>query len=131
MKPEDLNDMVNRKDIYDTDREESLRSMAATFYSRQMRSTAIMVWVNFLVFATLAAGSVFLLFRAQDIRYQLLFAALLVCCLQWATLSKTFAWQMLHRHRIEHAIKRLEIRLVEMEDRLRTRAEPAGESPSG
>jgi hypothetical protein len=121
MNREEFKDMIDRKDIYDPAREDTLRSMLSTFYSRQMRSTAILVWVNFLICAALAVGSVALLFRAQDIRYQLLYAALFVCFLQWATLSKTFAWQAIHRNSIRREIKRLELRLAEMQDTLRTR----------
>jgi hypothetical protein len=122
MKREELKDMVDRKDIYDAAREDTLRSMLSDFYGRQMRSTAVLVWVNFLVWAALAAGSVAMLFRAEDIRYQLLYAALFVCFLQWASLTKIFAWQVMNRSSIKREIKRLELRIAEVQDTLRARS---------
>ena len=121
MNPDDLKKRMDQKDIYDETREDTLRAMLLSFYSRRMLSTAVLVWINFLFWAAMGIVSMILLFRTTDIRYQLLYAALFICFLQWATLSKIFAWQMIHRHSIQREIKRLEFRLAELQETIRGR----------
>jgi hypothetical protein len=101
--------------------EDTLRSMANNFYSRKMLSIAILVWINFLVFFALAVFSILKLFKTDQIKYQIIYAAVFVCCIQLATLTKIFAWQMIHKNLIKDEIKRLEFRIVELAKALKTK----------
>lgn len=121
MNDEELQKMVNDPDVYDDSREDTLRSMVSSFYSRKMLSTAIVVWASFLFCFGLAVASAVLFFRTDQIRYQLVYAALFVCFMQWSTLMKIFAWQTIHKNSIKREIKRLEIRVTEVQEMLRRR----------
>jgi hypothetical protein len=98
--------------LYNDSGEDSLRSMLSEFYSRRMLPTAILVWVCLLFFLALAAVSAVLFFRTDETRSQIMYAAIFVCFMHWASLMKVFAWQVIHKNSIKRAIKRLEIQLV-------------------
>ena len=102
------------EDNYDNTKEDSLRSMLSEFYSRKMRSTAILVWANFLFFLALAIISGILFFKADQTKYQIMYAAFFICFAQWSTLTKIFAWQVTHKNSITREIKRLEMRIAEL-----------------
>ena len=77
------------QDNYDDSREDSIRSMVSEFYSRKMLSTVIIVWVNFLVFFGLAVLCAVMFFGTGVVKDLIMYAALFVCCLHMAMLSKT------------------------------------------
>jgi ABC-type spermidine/putrescine transport system permease subunit I len=121
MNHEEVEKMIDNADAYDEAREDTLRSMISSFYSRKMLSTVILVWVSFLVCFALAVASAVLFFRADQTRDQILYAALFVCFMQWSTLTKIFAWQTIHKNSIKREIKRLEIRVAEVQAALQKR----------
>ena len=113
MRDDKVKEMINDKGLYDDSREDSLRSMLSDFYSRRMLSTAILVWACFLFFFALGVVSAILFFRTDQTRSQIMYAAIFVCLMHWASLIKIFAWQTIHKNSIKREIKRLEIQLVE------------------
>ncbi len=106
--------MLDEMGLYDDSREDSLRSMLSDFYSRKMLTTAILVWGCMLLFVGLAVVSAVLFFRTDQTASQIMYAAIFVCLMYWASLVKVFAWQAIHRNSIKREIKRLEIRLAEV-----------------
>jgi len=112
MNEEQMKKMI--EDVYDDSKEDTLRSMLTEFYSRRMLSTAILVWANFLFFLILAVISAALFFQTDQTKYQIMYAAVFICFLQWSTLTKIFAWQVTHKNSIKREIKRLEIRVAEL-----------------
>jgi len=101
------------EDSYDPDREDSLRSMVGDFYNRKMLTIVIVVWFWAVVFVggAVACGVAFA--GAEQIKAQIMYAALFVCCVQFIALLKVVSWQMIHKNRIIREIKRLEMRVVE------------------
>ncbi len=112
MNDEQIQRMI--EDTYDDSREDTIRSMVSDFYSRKMLSTVILVWVWGIVFMAGAIFSGVRFFRTDEIRYQIMYAAIFISCIQFVGTLKVFAWQMVHRNSIKREIKRLELRIAEL-----------------
>ena len=99
---------------YDPESQDTLWSMARDFYNRKMLSVVIIVWVYALIFIGLTIFSGIRFFEAEQVREQLMYATVFICCVQFICLMKVFAWQMIHRNGIKREIRRLELRIVEL-----------------
>jgi len=101
-------------DDYDVSREDTWQAMAREFFSRKMRSVAIMVWVWAIVFI---AGAVYCGVKFVDADHtkdQIMYASLFVCLVLSIGFMKVFAWEMINRNSIKREIKRLELRITEL-----------------
>jgi hypothetical protein len=105
-------------DTYDEAKEEGLRSIVRDFYTRNHRSSVILTWVIAAVFLGLAVYSGIHFFRVDEIRWQLVYAALFIVGIHEFGVIRIFAWQMAHRHNLKREIKRLELRVVELTEAL-------------
>lgn len=116
MDHEELQKEIDRmtQELYDEPREDSYPAMVSEFYSRKMLGTALLVWANFLFFFALGIACAVLFFLSGEVRYQIVWAALFICFMQWSTLGKVFAWQAIHKNQVKREIKRLELRVVEL-----------------
>lgn len=99
---------------YDVSKEDTLCSMLKDFYNRKMLSIIILVWAYFLVFLALAIFSGIKFFKTDQTMYQIMYAVIFVCCIQFFTLIKIFAWQMIHKISLRREIKRLELTIAEL-----------------
>lgn len=117
------NEQIKRMldDSYDESREDTLRSMAHDFYSRPLLSTAILVWGFAILFLALAVFSFIQLFKTDQTRWQIAYAALFICGAHGVGLINIFAWQLVHRHSIKPAIRRLELRVAELSAALKAK----------
>ncbi len=106
--------MTDNPQAYNDSKEDTLCSMLKDFYNKKMLFWIIILWVYFLVFLALAVFSGIKFFKTDQTRYQIMYAAVFVCCIQFFVLIKIFAWQMIHRNNIKREIKRLEIRVAEL-----------------
>jgi hypothetical protein len=88
--------------------------MVSEFYSRKMLSIVILVWVWGIAFLAGAVFSGVRFFRADEIRCQIMYAAIFISCIQFVATLKVFAWQIIHRNSIKREIKRLELRIAEL-----------------
>jgi len=122
MNKEDIKKMIENTGAYDDSREDTLRSMVSLFYSRKMLSTAVLVWAYFIIILVPAVFSGIQFFKTDQTKDQIMYAAIVVCCVQFIALIKVFAWQMIHRNSIKREIKRVEIRLAEINETLRGKA---------
>jgi len=111
-----MNDDLKRMldEPYDESREDTYRDMFCTFYSRKMRSTAILVWGFGLLFFVGVVYSAVEFFGDTTVRDQIMYAALFVSFWFGVGIMKVFAWEMLHRHSIKREIKRVELRIAEL-----------------
>lgn len=116
MNDQELQKEIDRmtQELYDAPREDSFLAMVSEFYSRKMLGTTLIIWGNFLFFFALGIGCAVLFFLADEVRYQIAWAALFVCCMQWSTLIKVYGWQVMNRNSIKREIKRLELRVAEL-----------------
>ncbi len=108
-------------DTYDESKEETLRQMARDFYSRRMRSTAILVYGWVFAFAALAVYSARQFFRADQTKGQIMFAALFVLGAHGIGLMKILAWGMLHQTSVRRDLKHLELRVSELNEVLKNK----------
>jgi hypothetical protein len=95
-------------------RETTVRTMLGDFYNRKMLATAVFVWVWALAVVAGATFCAVRFFNTDETRYQIMFAALFVVCVQFLSITKIFAWQIIHRNGILREIKRLELRIAEL-----------------
>jgi hypothetical protein len=109
------------EDTYDESREDTYISMARDFYSRKMWSTAVLVWLWGIGFFAGAAYCAFKFFGAGQTKSQIMYAAIVVCCVQGISVMKNFAFQMVHRHSIKREIKRLELRIAELNETVKNK----------
>lgn len=119
MNEDDIRKMID--DRYDDSREDTLRSMIHDFYNRKMLSKVILVWAYALVLLGLMVFSGIKFFKADQTQTQLMYAVIFVVATQYLTLIKNLAWQMIHRNGIKREIKRLEIRLADLAQTIKTR----------
>jgi len=114
MNDEQIRRMID--DEYDDEREDGYVSMVKDFYSGKMRSTAILVWA---FAAAFFAGAVYCgvqFLNSDQSKSQIMHAAIFITCVHGIGLMKIFAWEMLHRNSIKREIKRLELRIVELNE---------------
>jgi hypothetical protein len=109
------------EDSYDESKEETLRGIARDFYSRKMRSTAILVYGLGAVLTALAVYSAKQFFTATQTQRQIMFAALFILGAYGIGLMKIFAWGVLHQSSIQRSLKRLELRVVELSEMLKNK----------
>ena len=109
------------EDTYNNSKEDTLRSMVKEFYSRKMLSSIILVWAYAIIFFAGAAYCGIQFFKTDQARFQIMYAAIFVCCIQCIGLIKIFAWQMIHKNSIKREIKRLEIRIAELNETVKNK----------
>ena len=102
-------------------KEDTLWSMVRQFYNRKMLSVIILAWVYFIIVLALAVLSGIRFFESEQTKDQIMYAAIFVCCVQLVSLIKIFAWQVVHRSGIKQEMKRLELRIAELNETVKNR----------
>lgn len=116
MNQDELKKIIESSDQYDQDRQDGLLGMIGDFYSRRMLPTVILVWAMGITFMAGAVLSGVMFFMTGITQYQIMWAVIFLTCIQWVGSMKIFAWQMIHRNSIKREIKRLELRIVELNE---------------
>ena len=91
----------------DESREDSIWTIASDFYSRNVLSAAILIWIWAIIFV---AGIVYCgveFYKTDQTKSQIMYAALFVCCFQGICLMKVLGAQLIHRQGIKRAIKKM------------------------
>ena len=118
MNTEQIQTIIETTPDYDEARDNTLRAMLSEFYNRKMTSIVILVLGMGVTFMGAGILSLILFFRTDDIKLQIFYAVMFLMFMQFLGMMKVFAWQMIHRNSIKREIKRLEIRLQDISDRL-------------
>ena len=105
MDNEEIKDNVD--DTRNEVKEDSIWTMARDFYSRKLLSTAILVWIWAIIFIAGATYCGVKFYTTDQTKFQIMYAALFVCCFNGICLMKIFAWQMIHRQSIKRELKKL------------------------
>ena len=119
MNEEDIKKIID--DTYDYSREDTLLSMVGQLYSQKMVPSMIVHLAYSLPFI---AGAVFCgikFFKTDQTQYQIMYAAIFVCCIQFCIFSKAKYWQMLYKINTSREIKRLELRIAELTEAIKNR----------
>ena len=117
MNEQDIKNII--EGTYDDKMEYTLRSMIRDFYNRRMLSSILVVWGYALVFVALAVFSGIKFFDNVETRDQLMYAVIFLCSIQFICLMKIFAWQMIHRNGLKREIKRLELQIVQLTEKIK------------
>jgi len=119
MNDEEIKKIID--DEYDETKEDKIWSMLKDFYNRKMMSFIILLWIWAIIFI---GGSVYCgikFFQTDQAKYHIMHAALFVCFIYGIGLIKIFAWQLIHRHSIKREIKRLELRIAELNETVKNK----------
>jgi len=106
-----MNDEQTQKIIEDTcveSKEDTFCTMAKDLYNKKNLATLIWVWANGLVFLALAIFSCIKFFQAEQSKYQIMYAAIFICCIQVIILAKIVCWQTMHKNSLRREIKELQ-----------------------
>jgi len=104
-----------------TKKEDSLWAMLGDFYNKKMIPFIILLWIwaIFVIAVGVWAGIEFA--NSEQVKTQILFATILICCFQFMAMIKTFAWQMIHRNNIKREIKRLKDSITELSETVKNK----------
>ena len=108
-------------EIYDTSKEDTLLSMVGELYSRRMLPSLLVHAAYSLPFIVLAVYCGITFFHTEQVQFQLMHAAIFVCCVHVIFLRKAIYWQMLQKNSISREVKRLEVRIVELTEMIRSK----------
>lgn len=104
------------EDTYDYSKEDTLKSMVGQWYKKKIRWTAIFFGIYCGFFHLLAIISAVLFFQVDQVKYQMMYVALFLFFMQRSALVKTIGWQRLNKHSVEREVKRLELRIAELNE---------------
>ena len=119
MNDEDIKKII--EDDYDFSKAAIYPSMVRDFHSKKFRLIAIIVYAHLAFFLALAILCGILFWRAAETKSQIMYAAFFICCILIAYLIKVFAWVMGSRHLISREIKRLELRIAELNETVKNK----------
>ena len=119
MNDEDIKKII--EDNYDESKEDTYCAMASDFFSKGMRSITIYIFLHFFFFFALAILSAVLFFLADQTKDQIMYAAIFVCLILIGYLIKVGAWIMVGRNSIKREIKRLELRIAELNETVKNK----------
>ncbi len=102
-------------------REGTYFSFFSDFYTRNNRTVIVWVWCNALFFLALSIVSAILFFQTNNPQDHILYAVLFICGVQVLILTKIVYYLAVIRNRTLRDIKRLELRMEEMNETLKTK----------
>jgi len=101
-------------EIYEASKEDTLLSMVGELYSARMLPSLLVHGAYSLAFIVPAVYCAIKFFDTQQTQFQLMYAAIFICCVHVIFLRKVIYWQMLQKNSISREVKRLEVRIVEL-----------------
>jgi uncharacterized protein YqhQ len=114
MDKEQIKKIIDSPEKYNDTKEESYISYARDFFKNSQRWAIILVFVHFFFFLALAIISGILFLISGTTKYQIMYAALFVVFILIGYLIKIFGWVWGSRNIISREIKRLELRIAEL-----------------
>lgn len=118
MSDEQFKKIVDNPLEYDESKEDSLRSLAKEFFSKKMRWVITIVYVWCFILLVPIIISVIQFFKTDQTKSQIMYAAIFVCCTLNLSFLKVLWWVMAQKYSIKRDIKRLELRVAELAQKL-------------
>ena len=116
MDKEQIKKIVDSSPEYDESKEVTMRSWLGDLYSKRMRMVVLNVFISYLFCLVPLIFSAIKFFRTDQARYQIMYAAIVVCCSHWLGFASVYAWVMMQRPSITRKIKKLELRIAELNE---------------
>jgi len=118
MDKEQIKKIIDNPPEYDESKEVTMRSYLRDFYSRRMLWVVLNVFICYFVCLVPMIFCAIKFFQTNQTRYQIMHAAIIVCCSHWMGFVSVFAWVMVQRPSISRKIKRLELRIAELTEKI-------------
>jgi hypothetical protein len=99
----------------DLAREQGFREMVAATFRGRNRWMTILVWVYLWVFTALGVLVVVLFFRTDALADKLMYAAIFVVASLFVGMMKMWYWMLMNRNAVVREVKRLELRIAELQ----------------
>ena len=114
MNNEQIKKIIDSPEEYDESKEESYISYARFWFTRTQPWAVILVFAHLFFFLALAILCGILFLISDTTKYQIMYAAFFVCCILIGYLIKVFGWVIGIKNNISRDIKRLELRIAEL-----------------
>ncbi|MHC4456908.1 MAG: DUF6768 family protein [Planctomycetota bacterium] len=121
MNEEDIKKIIDCPPEYDESIGDNYRSMIRDFFSKELRWALIGLYVWFFIFLAPIIISVIQFFKTDNTQYQIMYAAIFICCCLSIGFLKIYMLVVLQKHRISREIKRLELRIVELAETVKNK----------
>ncbi len=121
MDDEQIKKIIDSPPEYDELKEESYIAWISNSLKSTHRWTIILVFVHFFFFLALAIVCGILFLITDTTKYQIMYAAFFVCCILIGYLIKVFGWVMVARNSLKREIKRLELRIAELNETVKSK----------
>lgn len=112
-------------DSYDESKEDSLFSIVGQHYSQLYNKNMFpSMIIHFAYSFPFIAGVIFCgikFFKTDQTQFQIMYATIFVCCIEFCIFSKAKYWQMIHRINVSREIKRLELRIAELSETVKNK----------
>ncbi len=100
------------KDVFDAERDETLRAEVVQSFRGKQRWMVLLVWVQTLVFFLVSVWAAVQFFGTDETRDQILFATLFLWSSLAVALMKMWYWSRLDRNALQRDIRRLELQVA-------------------
>ena len=121
MDREQLKSIVESTTEYDETREDTIRAWLRDAYCKRMRWVTLGVNIGYLLLVVPIVISVVIFFRTDNTTHQIACAVVFVSCSHWIGFLSVFGWVMMQRPRLNREVKRLELRIAESIEMLKSR----------
>jgi hypothetical protein len=121
MNEEQIKKILDNPEEYDELKEDSYISWIRSGFKNCQGWAIILVFVHFFFFLALAIVCGILFLITDTTKYQIMYAAFFVCCILIGYLIKVFGWGMANKNNIQREIKRLELRIAELNETVKNK----------
>jgi len=119
MNEEDIKEII--EDTYDESKEDTYRAMLRDFFSKKMRWFTINLYIWSFIFIAMAIISAIQFFKADQTKLHIMYAAIFICCSLSIGFIKAVAFVWISRYNIKREIKRLELRIAELNESVKNK----------
>jgi len=119
MNEEDIKRIIDSPQEYDESKEDSYRSILRDFFSKRMRWVMINLYAWSFFFMALAIISAVQFFRTDQTKFQIMYATICLGCSLSIGFCKVITFVMLQRPSVSREIKRLELRITELSEKIK------------
>ncbi len=116
MDKEQIKKIIDNPPEYDESKENTLCVWLRDGHSKRMLWVAICVYSQYAILSALLIFSAIKFFIADQAGGQIMYAAIFICCSLWMGFISVFGWVMMQRPSISREIKRLELRIAELNE---------------
>ena len=121
MNEEEIKKIIDDQGKYDESKESSMCSYVRDMYSKKMLWVVLNVFIMYSICLVLMIFCAFKFFQTDQTRYQIMYAAIFICCNAWMGFVSVFAWVMVQRPSVSRGIKRLELRIAELAETVKNK----------